>query len=72
MASATASQGRGETRVSNETRARVLLLSAAAMSFLLSVSLWFSGHELQGIFVGIWVPSILALGSVVLPLGDRR
>lgn len=48
------------------------MLTAAAISFLLSVSLWFSGHELQGIFVGLWVPSILALGSIVLPRGDRR
>lgn len=55
-----------------ETRARTLLLAGAALSFVLSVSLWFSGHELQGIFVGIWVPSILALGSIVLPRGDRR
>ena len=54
------------------TRARLLLLTAATVSFLLSVSLWFSGHELQGIFVGLWVPSILALGSIVLPRGDRR
>jgi hypothetical protein len=33
---------------------------------LLSVTLWFSGHKLQGIFVGLWVPSILSLGAVVL------
>ena len=31
------------------------------LSFLYSVSLWFSGYQLEGIFVGIWVPSILAL-----------
>lgn len=72
MESLTAHHGRRETAMSNETRARLLLLTAAAGSFLLSVSLWFSGHELQGIFVGIWVPSILALGSIVLPRGDRR
>ena len=66
--------GRSHARVtaSYEARARLLLLTAAAVSFLLSVSLWFSGHDLQGIFVGLWVPSILALGSIVLPRGDRR
>ena len=32
----------------------------AFLSFLYSVSLWFSGMKLEGIFVGIWVPSILA------------
>jgi hypothetical protein len=46
--------------------ARYLILLAAGVSFVLSVTLWFGGHELQGIFVGLWVPSILSLGSVVL------
>ena len=34
----------------------------AFLSFLLSVSLWFSGRKEEGQFVGIWVPSILAAG----------
>ncbi len=51
---------------SREAGARYLILLAAAISFVLSVALWFGGHELQGIFVGLWVPSILALGAVVL------
>jgi hypothetical protein len=67
-----ASRSRAQAAASQETRARLLLLTAAGVSFLLSVSLWFSGHELQGIFVGLWVPSILALGSLVMPRGDRR
>jgi len=37
----------------------------AFVSFLFSVTLWFVGNELEGIFVGIWVPSILSL-SVAL------
>jgi len=52
--------------VSRETGAQLLILLAAAISFVLSVTLWFGGHELQGIFVGLWVPSILSLGAVVL------
>jgi hypothetical protein len=52
---------------SREVTARLLLFLAAAASFVLSVSLWFSGNEHQGIFVGLWVPSILALGAIVLP-----
>ncbi len=35
------------------------------LSFLYSVSLWFSGYQLEGIFVGIWVPSILALSICI-------
>lgn len=37
----------------------------AFLSFLYSVTLWFSGHQLEGIFVGIWVPSILILSVVI-------
>jgi hypothetical protein len=55
-----------------EQRSRLLLLVAAGVSFALSVSLWFAGNELQGIFVGLWVPSILSLGAIVLPRGQRR
>ena len=55
-----------------EQASRLLLLSAAAVSFVLSVSLWFAGSKSQGIFVGLWVPSILSLGSIVLPRGGRR
>jgi hypothetical protein len=54
-----------------EGTARLLILVAAAISFVLSVSLWFTGNELQGIFVGLWVPSILALGSIVLRKDGR-
>jgi len=42
-------------------------LVAAFASFCLSVSLWFLGEQdiskQQGIFVGLWVPSILTLGT---------
>lgn len=39
-----------------------LFLGAAFFSFLFSVSLWFLSSKEQGIFVGIWVPSIISLG----------
>lgn len=52
-------------------RARMLLFLAALISVGLSVSLWFTGHEQQGIFVGLWVPSILALGALVAPRPTR-
>lgn len=47
-------------------RAVVLILIAAFASFVLSVSLWFSDSRDEGVFVGLWVPSILALGAFVL------
>ena len=49
------------------TRARALILVAAFASFVLSVSLWFSGSEQAGIFVGVWVPSIISLGAFLMP-----
>jgi hypothetical protein len=49
-----------------EVGARTLILLAAFVSFVLSVTLWFSGHKQEGIFVGLWVPSILSLGGLVL------
>ena len=67
-----ASRARTVAAGSHATASRSLLLLAAGVSFVLSVSLWFTGHELQGIFVGLWVPSILGLGSIVLPRGDGR
>jgi len=52
------------------------ILTAAFMSFLLSVSLWFGvfgdpDREL-GVFVGLWVPSVLSLGAVLSPRGGAR
>lgn len=43
----------------------VLILAAALMSFFFSVGLWFSGQRDAGLYVGIWVPSILAFGAFV-------
>ena len=53
------------------TLARALILAAAVLSFGFSVALYFSGHEREGIFVGLWVPSILALGAFLAPRRDR-
>lgn len=56
---------------------KATMLVAAFASFILSVTLYFQagsddlGGRLNGIYVGIWVPSILALGALILS-GDRR
>ena len=49
-----------------ENAGRGMILLGAFVSFVLSVSLWFAGHHDQGIFVGLWVPSILALGGLTV------
>ena len=47
-------------------RPKALFLLAAGLSFLMSVYLFFSGDQERGIFVGIWVPSILSAGGLLL------
>ncbi len=49
---------------------KAFIFAAAFLSFLLSVSLWFSGDRERGLFVGIWVPSICAAGALLL--GGKR
>jgi hypothetical protein len=52
--------------------AKYLILLAAFLSFLLSVYLYFPGdNKSDGIFVGIWVPSILALGALLLKDSEK-
>jgi hypothetical protein len=47
--------------------AKILFLVAAFLAFAVSVSLYFfAENKSEGIFVGLWVPSILALGNLVL------
>ena len=50
-------------------RRQIGFLVAAGASFLFSVYLWFSGNKDAGVFVGLWVPSILALGALLMPRG---
>ena len=47
-------------------RAQLLFSAAATLSFAVSVTLWFSGRREQGLYVGLWVPSILSLGTLLL------
>jgi hypothetical protein len=46
-------------------RSDYLILVAAFVSFLFSVYLWFTGQQSEGLYVGIWVPSILAAGAYI-------
>lgn len=53
-------------------RSDYFILGAAFISFLFSIALWFgvlggdaNYNKQAGIFVGLWVPSILALGNFV-------
>jgi hypothetical protein len=48
-----------------------LFLAAAGASFVLSIALWFAGSREEGLFVGLWVPSILAAGAFWIAAVER-
>jgi len=48
------------------------ILIAALLSMILSIWLWFSGSTDAGLFVGIWVPSILGFGAYFKILSRRQ
>ncbi|WP_309022912.1 hypothetical protein [Pelagicoccus sp. SDUM812002] len=54
------------------SRVKLLFFAAAFLSFLLANYLWFTGNREQGIFVGIWVPSICSAGALLLARGRNE
>lgn len=46
-------------------RPTLLIVLAAFASMLFSIYLWFFMDKDAGIFVGLWVPSILAVGALL-------
>lgn len=51
---------------------KLFFIVGAGISFLISVVLWFNGQREEGLFVGIWVPSILSLGGLLLVSRGER
>jgi hypothetical protein len=49
-----------------------LLFAAALLSLLFSEIVYFQGHKLDAIFVGIWVPSILGFGIYLKLIGRTK
>ena len=71
MASTVSNKGGGTlAALSPFHRAKLVFLVAAFLSFLFSVSLWFFVDRELGLFVGLWVPAIHSLGTLVLT-GER-
>ena len=52
--------------MSKHAIAKACYVAGAGISFLLSVCLWFTGSKEQGLYVGLWVPSILSFGTLML------
>jgi hypothetical protein len=61
-------QGRS-AGLSDVSKSKLFFFAAAGISFLLSVFLFFTGDQTRGVFVGLWVPSILSAGSLLLAGG---
>lgn len=59
------------SRMSVFHRTKVAFLVAGFVSLLLSVGLWATGYRQEAIFVGLWVPAIHSLGTLVL-VGERE
>ena len=53
-------------------KTKLVFLAAAFFSFVLSVTLWFLVDREVGLFVGLWVPAIHSLGTLVLVGEDTR
>lgn len=58
------------------SRSDWFIFAAAFLSFLFSIALWFGfgipASKDSGIFVGLWVPSILATGSYFRQAARQR
>jgi hypothetical protein len=46
-------------------RSDYAVMAAALISLATSIYLWFGGHRDEGLFVGLWVPSILSFAAYV-------
>lgn len=66
MSMSTMTTTRRLRKLSTFHKAKVAFMIAGFVALVLSVSLWFAGNEQEGIFVGLWVPAIHSLGSLVL------
>lgn len=40
----------------------IMVLLLTFISFLFSIYLWFGGHREEGLYVGLWVASIIGVG----------
>ena len=56
----------------NFKRSDFFILYAAFFSLTASITLWFTDSYLEGIFVGLWVPSILSIGSFIKNLNNKK
>jgi len=64
-------QQKGEKMKLLNTSDMYILLAAVA-SMGISIGYWFSGYQDAGLFIGMWVPSILGFGIYVKMLMNNK
>ena len=45
----------------------IMVLLLTFVSFLFSIYLWFGGNREEGLYVGLWVTSIIGVGMITTP-----
>lgn len=50
----------------------ILLLTAALLSLIFAEILYFKGEKIDGTFIGLWVPSILAFGIYLKLINNSK
>jgi len=43
----------------------IFILISALISLAISIGFWFNGYREEGVFIGLWVPSILGFGNYI-------
>lgn len=66
MAPDALTEGQTRPQITSFHKVKLAFLVAAFVSFVLSVVLWFTVDREIGLFVGLWVPAIHSLGTLVL------
>ena len=54
------------------SKADIMILIGVAISFVLGVYLFFTGHQQQAIFAATWVPALLGFGIYFKLLVQKR
>ena len=50
----------------------IFMLLAAFLSLIFSEILWFQGEKEAGIFIGLWVPSILGFAILLKLINNQK
>ncbi len=54
------------------TLSDIFMLLAAFLSLVFSEILWFKGEKEAGIFIGLWVPSILGFAILLKLINNQK